>query len=123
MSSLYDRVGGEQGVIKLVDAFYDRVFLDKELAPFFDSARVDRLKKMQKEFFTIALGGPGEYSDVNLSHAHHGKGIEIQHFRAFVQHMFDSLKELDLSEEEIYQIASHVNTYVGDVVEGAGSIM
>ena len=115
--TLYDRIGGEIAVMQLVNTFYNRVFDDERLTHFFDYRRVDQLKSMQKEFFTIALGGPGDYSDINLAHAHQGRNIEIEHFKAFVQHLFDTLEEFDFSEEERLQIISEVNTYVGDIID------
>ena len=72
---------------------------------------------MQKEFFSIALGGPGAFSDFNLSHVHQGRNIKTAHFSTFVNILFSTLSELDLTEEERYQIISRINTYVDDVVD------
>ena len=36
LTTLFDRVGGEQGVKNLVRSFYDRVLTDSELAHFFE---------------------------------------------------------------------------------------
>jgi len=58
----FERVGGEQGVKDLVRAFYDRVLVDPELAPFFEDSAIERLLAMQSEFFAAALGGPVKYS-------------------------------------------------------------
>lgn len=115
--SSYERVGGEQGIICLVDVFYQKVLADDDLRDFFSEVPMDRLKRMQKEFFTVALGGPNEYSDINLAQAHQGKGIKTVHFRTFVGKLLSTLAELDLSDEERYQIIADVNTYVGDIVD------
>lgn len=123
MKSLYERIGGEETVIRLVDSFYERVFQDDDLVDFFNGAQVGRLKQMQKEFFTIALGGPSKYSDINLAHAHKGRNIETSHFRAFVQHLFDTIAEFDFSEEERYQIITDINTYVEDIVDDSESLV
>lgn len=115
--SLYERVGGEEGIDRLVNIFYARVLADKNLADFFSNTSIDRLKKMQKEFFSVALGGPIEYSDMDLSRAHQGKGIRVKHFRGFVDHLIKTLSEFDLSEDEINQIISEINTYVTDIAD------
>lgn len=114
--ALYDRIGGEEGVVRLVNLFYQKVFADEELFDFFNAVPMERLKNMQKEFFTVALGGPGGYSDSELSHAHHGKNIEKQHFKTFVEILFSTLSEFELDEEDRFQIISQINTYVDDIV-------
>ena len=121
--SLYYRVGGEPAVVELVESFYEKVLADASLRDFFHGVPMAQLKNMQKEFFSIALGGPSEYSDFQLSHAHQGKGINARHFSTFVNILFSTLSEFDLSEEERYQIVTHINTYVDDVVDYSQSVI
>ena len=115
--SLYERVGGEEGIDRLVNIFYSKVLADKNLVDFFSNTSIERLKKMQKEFFSVALGGPIEYSDMDLSRAHQGKGIRVMHFKGFVDHLIDTLSEFDISEDEINQVISEINTYVTDIAD------
>ena len=121
--SLYYRIGGEPGVVKLVDSFYENVLADDSLRDFFHGVPMAQLKKMQKEFFSIALGGPSEYSDFQLSHAHQGRDINPTHFSTFVNILFSTLSELELSDEERYQIITHINTYVDDIVDYTQPVM
>lgn len=113
--SLFQRVGGEQGVKNLVRSFYDRVLKEPELAPFFEDASIDRLFAMQYEFFAAALGGPVHYSGLSISKAHFGRGIEREHFSRFVNHLIDTLQAWQLTEAEINSIISRVNTYADEV--------
>ena len=113
--TLFQRIGGEQGVKNLVRAFYDRVLKDQELAPFFEEASIDRLYAMQYEFFTAALGGPVNYSGISIAKAHFGKGIEREHFSKFVNHLIDTLQAWQLNEGEIHALISRVNTYSDEV--------
>ncbi len=119
--TLYEKIGGEPAVDQLIDSFYDRVIKDDVLAEFFKETSMQKLKKMQKEFFTIALGGPGNYSGLSLSHAHQGRGIYAKHFKAFVGHLLDTLNEYNLSEEDRYQIISDINHYVEDVTDDSAA--
>ena len=91
--------------------------LDRRLDDFFAKTAVPHLKNMQQEFFTLALGGPSKYSDMDLARAHQGRSIKAQHFKAFVDILFETLSEFDLTEDERYQIVSSLNTYVDDIVE------
>ncbi len=119
--TLYEKIGGEQAVIQLVDSFYTRVLDDELLAEFFKNTSMQRLKNMQKEFFTIALGGPEQYSGLSMSHAHQGKGIHAKHFSAFVGHLLDTLSEHNLTEEERYQIITDINHHVEDVTDDSAA--
>ena len=120
-SSLYERVGGEEGISLLVNSFYAKVLDDKELAKFFSSTHIDQLKNMQKEFFSLALGGPSKYSGLDLSHAHQGRAIQTVHFKSFVNHLFDTLSEFELTENERYQIIAEINRYVDDIADDSAA--
>jgi len=117
--TLFDRVGGEQGVKNLVRSFYDRVLKDPELAPFFEDASIDRLFKMQYEFFAAALDGPVAYSGLSIHQAHFGRGIDKEHFARFVNHLIETLQAWQFEEGEILALISRVNTYADDVTGNA----
>ena len=117
--TLFDRVGGEQGVKNLVRSFYDRVMRDEELAPFFEGASIEHLYGMQYEFFAAALGGTVGYSGLSISKAHYGRGIGKDQFARFVNHLIDTLQGWQLTEREIQSLISRVNTYADDVTGAA----
>lgn len=119
--TLYDRIGGEATVYRLVSDFYNRVLSDPLLAPVFEGADVDRLLTMQQVFFTAALGGPVEYEGRSMAHAHHGLKITRRHFARFVECLFDTLRDFGLSERETREVVARINTYADEVVGGHGS--
>lgn len=118
--SLYDRMGGAEAVTRLVDQFYARVITDSDLRPFFDHVALDKLRRMQVEFFSAALGGPIRYSGRTVIHAHQGRGISRLHFQAFVGHLFETLAICRLSEDDRYAIISRINTYADEVLGSGG---
>jgi hemoglobin len=118
--TLWERLGGSEGADALIEAFYDRVLADPELAPFFEDASMDRLRAMQREFFSAALGGPLEYSGVPLAHAHHGRGIEAPHLRRFVGHLLATLEGMDLSQKDRDEIYTRIHTLADDVLGQKG---
>lgn len=111
--SLYDRLGGETGIESLVEDFYDRVLADPELAPFFEHASMERLRMMQKELFSEALGGPLFYSGHSLRQVHAGKGIRKRDLRRFIGHLLTTLEETQgdrgLTRQEIDAIYSRIS--------------
>ena len=119
--TLYERVGGEQAVSKLVHEFYDRVLADPELGPFFDNTSMDKLRRMQREFFSAAMDGPITYTGRPLSHVHHGRGITRHHFALYVGHLLDTLQTRGINEQDVQDMIGRINTYANDIIGGVGS--
>ena len=109
---LFERIGGETGIEKLVAAFYDRVVADETLAPFFEHASMERLRMMQKEFFSEALGGPLFYSGRSLRQVHAGLGIRKRDLRRFTACLMETLEDeredLKLSEQDVKDIYNRI---------------
>jgi hemoglobin len=59
--SLYEAIGGQETIDKLVNAFYPRVYDDKELRPLFQGD-MEEIKRKQRMFLPQFLGGPALYS-------------------------------------------------------------
>ena len=114
-STIFERIGGEQMIAEVVDDFYERVLADPELKPFFKNTSMDKLRCMQKEFFSAALGGPITYSGKSLSHVHHGRGITKHHFARFVNHLLGTLQYHKINDQEVNDIISRINTYADEI--------
>ena len=119
-ATLFERIGGEQVVAELIPEFYDRIFADPELKPFFKYTDRGKLQRMQSEFFGAALDGPITYTGRPLSHVHHGRGITKHHLGLFVGHLIDTLQNLKITEQDIQDIISRINTYSDEITGGVG---
>ncbi|MDX1648636.1 MAG: group 1 truncated hemoglobin [Myxococcota bacterium] len=113
--TLYERLGGEAAITRLMGDFYDRVLADPELAPFFEGVEMDKLRRMQREFFAAALGGPVLYSGRGLAEVHAGRGIEVRHLRRFLDHLFETLRAHDITEVDAYEVVSRINLYADEI--------
>lgn len=119
--NLFDAIGGRPAIVSMVTAFYERVLQDEDLAPFFAHVSIDRLRTMQYEFFSAALGGPTQYEGRPVAHAHQALKITRRQFQRFVEHLFDTLKAYPLSEQDRYDVIARLNLYSDDVIGiGAG---
>ena len=118
--TLYERIGGAEAVASMIDKFYLRVIADPDLRPYFDHVALDKLRHMQVEFFSAALDGPIQYTGRPVIHAHQGRRITRQHFQAFVEHLFETLADYQLGEDDRYAIIARINTYADDVI-GSGT--
>ncbi len=120
--TLFERIGGQETIAALIDQFYDRVVADPELKPFFKHTSMDKLRHMDREFFSAALDGPITYSGKPLGHIHHGRGITRHHFGLYVGHLIETLKSLNIDEQNVQDIISRINTYADEITGGAGSV-
>lgn len=120
LPTLYDKLGGERGIAAMVDDFYSRVLADPGLHPFFVGVEMAKLRRMQREFFSAALGGPARYTGVPLAYAHHGRGISREHFARFVGVLLETLRAHGVGETEALTIIGRLNTYTDEIVGGAG---
>lgn len=119
--NLVEQVGGPEKVYQLVEALYQRVFEDGELAPFFANTDRERLVRMQYEFVVTALGGPTQYSGSELQAAHAGRGIEANHFSGFVNHFLVVMAEAEIDADVIDKVRAELATY-RDKIIGASNV-
>ncbi len=113
----YDRIGGGPAVRQVVERFYGLVLADPELAPFFDSTDMARLKRHQAMLISQVLGGPAEYEGRELARAHSGMGITKGHFGRVVVHLVVALREAGVPEEIIGRVGEVLSGTEADVVD------
>jgi hemoglobin len=117
--TLFERLGGAASINAAVDAFYDRVLADPELAPFFDEVDTARLRAHQRAFLTMALGGPRDYDGRNLSDAHRNLNIGAREFDLVAGHLAAVLVDLGVPEELADDTLTAVAGLRGVVLGGA----
>ena len=120
--SIYELLGGEPAIDAAVEAFYTKVLADSNLADFFEGVDMDRQRKMQKDFLTMATGGPSHYTGRSLRAAHarlvEEKGLDGTHFDAVGGHLKATLEELRVPEDLIAQALDLVGGVREDVLAG-----
>ena len=118
MTTLYEQIGGQPAVEKLVKAFYKNVLSDPLLSPFFQTISLGKLERMQIAFFSVALGGPEPDPRINLFEVHQGMGIQVKHLTRFTEQLVKTLEEIGVQPEqaqEVYQrIAMRADEVLGD---------
>ena len=119
-NTLFERVGGEAAIAELIHDFYERVLADPELIPFFKHTSIDKLRRMQHEFFSAALDGPINYTGRPLSHVHHGRGITKHHFALYVNHLLDTLRDCGINDQDVNEIIGRINTYADEITGDTG---
>ncbi|WP_414858836.1 group I truncated hemoglobin [Paenibacillus sp. Soil787] len=114
--TLYDKLGGEEVISKVVDYFYTLVLADKTVEKFFLNTDMEKQRKHQTKFISFALGGPNQYSGSSMSKAHEGMNIQPEHFSAIVKHLHDALAHFQVDESDIKEALSHVAPLRDDIL-------
>jgi hemoglobin len=73
--SLFDDLGGEPVLRRIIDRFVDRVFDDVMIGFFFRNARRERIKQKEYEFAAQHLGASVEYTGRPIADAHRAHPI------------------------------------------------
>jgi hemoglobin len=117
--SLYTDLGGAPAIAGALDHFYEKVLADDRISGYFTSVKLDRLKKRQASFLAMALGGPNEYSGLDLRSAHElprSQGLDEEHYHVFMGHFEDTLAELGVPEAMIDEVMAIAHTGKEDVL-------
>lgn len=118
-NTLFDQLGGAAAVDAAVDIFYRKVLTDYRINRFFDKTDMEAQAAKQKAFLTMAFGGPSNYTgtDMRNAHAHLVKmGLNNEHFNIVMEHLTATLKELNVPQELIAQVAAIAETTRNDVL-------
>jgi hemoglobin len=99
--SIYDEIGGREGVAVAVDTFYDHVMADDVLAPYFGETDMARQKRHLRAFLAAAVGGPARYEGRDMGAAHAGLAITDEAFDRVVGHLVTTLTELGVAPATI----------------------
>lgn len=135
--SLYDRLGGEAGIQKIVDDFVVRVLADprvnwerkgverggvlgfneKSAEWSASEQNQQRLKKHLVQFFSLASGGPAKYEGRDMKEVHTGMKITNPEFDATVGDLKATLDKLLIPTEEQKELLAIVESTRVQVVE------
>ena len=108
-STLYDRLGGAEAMDLLVTSFYTRVLGDPELAPQFQHVTIDWLHAVQREFFTVATGGPTRRHKLSQSLARQKVDLSRKQLVRMSRHLFDTLIAYGLSADDAKDAVEHIH--------------
>jgi truncated hemoglobin YjbI len=122
-TTLWERLGGEANVKKVVDAFVAAAVKDPKV-DFFRGGKVPRdeqgvgdLKKSLVEFISKETGGPLKYTGKSMKEAHKGMGITDEQFDALAKHLKKALEDKGAKEPDVKAVLDAVEKTRKDIVE------
>ena len=99
--SLYERLGGAQGVRKLANDIADRHLENPLIKTRYEAVEdMDKVKQIVFEFIGAGTGGPETYTGKGMLEAHRGMNISEQEFIAVLDDIMLAMDDNNLGEAE-----------------------
>lgn len=115
--TIYEKVGGEEAIAKVVDYFYSELVLkDNTVNHFFKNTAMEKQRKHQTKFISFALGGPNQYSGKSMEKAHQGLNIQPAHFDSIANHLHHALSHFGVEESDIEVALKKVASLRDDII-------
>ena len=118
--TLYERLGGREGIRAVVDDFYDRLLADEDLGPFFADADMEKLRRTQTDFLCQAAGGPETYDAEPVREAHLHVPFEPAHIERAVDLLYGSLDAFDVPEADADAVIGAVAAFEEELLARPG---
>jgi len=115
--SLYERLGGYDSIIAVVDETIKNVAADRRINRFFAGANIPRLRRMLADQICVASGGPCVYVGRDMKSAHAGMGVKSSHFNALVQDLGKALNKFKVPAREQRELVALLAPTKKDIVE------
>lgn len=115
-ASLYQRLGGKDAIVAVVDDFVANVAADSRINSQFANTDIVRLKRLLVEQICAGTGGPCTYSGRDMKTAHMGRNITEAQFTALVQDLVKTLNKFKVPAKEQNELLGILGPMKGDIV-------
>lgn len=114
--TLYERLGGEEGVRKIVNDILDRNLNNPVIGHHFQKVDMDKLKQLVFEFFSMGIGGPHTYTGRDMRTAHTNLNISEVDFLRGNYDVVLALEDNGVGEAEKNEVIAILDSMKNDVV-------
>ena len=115
--SLYERLGGGDAIVAVIDDFVARCAGDSRINGKFVRTDVPRLKAMLVDQVTAATGGPATYGGRSMEETHDGMGVTAGEFDALVGDLVATLNRFNVPDTEQQDLLGILGPLRSDIVE------
>lgn len=106
-ATMFDELGGEPALRRIIDRFVDRVVSDVMIGFFFRKVSRERLKEKEYEFAARHLGASVPYTGRPIQEAHAGHPIMGGQFMRRLQILKETLEELRVPQHIVDHWVAH----------------
>ncbi len=118
--SLYERLGGYDGINAFTDDLLPRLQGDSQLGRFWQHRGDDgiaREKQLLVDYLCANAGGPMLYTGRDMKTSHKGMNISESDWAIFIEHAGATMDALQVPQQEREDVAAFVTSLKGDIVE------
>jgi hemoglobin len=116
-SSLYERLGGTDGIKAVAQAFEQRAGKDDRINQKFARTNFERLTKEFVDQLCQDAGGPCSYTGLSMKQSHTNMGVTSGEFDAFVEDFVATLNDFNVGKAEQDELLSDLAPMRDDIVE------
>ena len=118
--TLYERLGGYDGITAFVSDLLPRLQGDAQLGRFWQNRGDDgkaREKQLLIDYLCANAGGPIYYTGRNMSLSHKGMKISEEDWSIFLGHAGATMEALQVPKQECDDVVAFVLSLKDDIVE------
>jgi hemoglobin len=115
--SLYERLGGKDAIVAVIDDFVARCAADDRINGKFVRTDIPRLKANLVDQVCEASGGPCTYSGRDMRTTHDAMAVTAGEFDALVEDLVATLDRFNVGESEKAELLSVLAPMRTDIVE------
>ena len=98
--SLFERLGGNEGIIAIASDIVDNHLANKAIANRFAKSNIEAIKNAAATFFIAGTGGENVYKGKDMLAAHKGMNISATEFMAVLDDALAALKKNNIGQRE-----------------------
>ena len=118
--SLYERLGGYDALVAVVNNLLPRLIGDDQLGRFWANRSedgIEREKQLLVDFLASSAGGPMYYTGREMLLSHKGMKISTVDWDAFIGHLNATLDTFQVPEQERGEVLAFIDSTRADITE------
>ena len=116
-TTLYQRLGGAEGIARLVDDLVAAHLSNPIIKTRFENIKdLDHAKQMAREFFSAGSGGPQAYTGKDMLAAHKGMNISEQEYLAAMDDIVGAMNKNGIDEDAKKDVIAIFYSLKGEII-------
>ncbi len=99
-ASLYERLGGTEGITQIASDLVDIHLANPRIAPRYANSDIAKVKNGAATFFIAGTGGPDVYEGKDMLATHKGMNIDYDEFIAVLDDALEALDKNNVAQRE-----------------------
>lgn len=118
-SGVFYLLGADEGIKAILHDFYDRMFADEDLAPYFEGIDREQLRNRHIRYFTNHMLGrhTHEYRDKILRQSHRGLALTFEHYERAIRHINAAMRKYKVPLEARVYVETYFRAFKPHIIE------